>query len=486
MAMAICPGLFFIFKLAYPYPNLIMDSYVYIRPMVLHHGANSFPIGYSWFLEIFSFFSRSTTLLVWIQFVVLLIACLLLYFTVLYFFRLGKKAKVILFTILFFVMDPIFFYSSNLIMSDTIFTALSVLWITQLIWLIGRPKTIMILTHALLLLFVFTVRYNALYYPVLASLALLFAPLSLWQKTVAVFLQVLFIAAFIQFTSRKMEKMTGVRQFSPFGGWKMANNALYMYGHVCQSHKDSIPYQFARIDDFTRQYFTTVRRVDNLSSPFSDGGFYMSNEESPLSQYQFQRFGRDSVFQDFRKWGPMGPVCADYGGYLIKRYPVEFFRWFIWPNATRYFAAPLEVFSLLSPYYLRDDDLGLMASRWFSLKTLTVSSGLIKLRTTLMAPYPIISGLMHLAFMSGLLGFFIFGGFKKLSRRNAYIVGTAAAFWFFDLFFKLTAGAIVLRHQLFLMILELVFAAVFIDFIYGKADNDPHPLDRKVLYTDVP
>ena len=53
--------LFFVFKLFYPYPNMVMDSYVYIKAMAQNLGANSYPIGYSKFLQLFSLFSRNTT-----------------------------------------------------------------------------------------------------------------------------------------------------------------------------------------------------------------------------------------------------------------------------------------------------------------------------------------------------------------------------------------------------------------------------------------
>jgi len=472
--------LFFVFKLLYPYPNMVMDSYVYIRPLAEHLGANSFPIGYSWFLGVFSFFSRSAALLVWLQYLFLTASCLLFFFTLLYFFRPGKWATLGLFIFLF--VNPLFFYCSNFIMSDTLFTTLSVLWITQLMWMIGRPRTYMIFTHALLLLLVFTVRYNALYYPIFASLILLFTRLRHWLKVAAIALQFLLIGAFIQYTSGEMEKLTGVRQFSPFGGWKMGNNALYMYGHVCQERNDAVPEKFAHLDSMVRRYFKAVRWVDDLSLPRSDGGFYMSNDETPLSQYQFERYGQNTAFQDFKKWGPMGPISAAYGSYLIRKYPLEFCKWFVWPNTIRYAFTPTEIFSLLTPYYLRNDDLGQKASSWFHIKTLTVSQSYINLRTTLLAPYPVLLGLTHLAFILGLVGFTLFGGFKKLPRINASIVASVVAFWIFDLFFKVTAGGIMLRHQMFLMILEFAFALLFIDFIYHNSDSDPHHSSRKVLY----
>ena len=52
-ASLLIPGLLFgLFKYFYPHPNMVMDSYVYIRAMVFNLQANSFPVGYSRFLQI--------------------------------------------------------------------------------------------------------------------------------------------------------------------------------------------------------------------------------------------------------------------------------------------------------------------------------------------------------------------------------------------------------------------------------------------------
>jgi len=455
--------LFFLFKQFYPYPNMVMDSYVYIRPMAEGLGANSFPIGYSWFLQLFSIFSRSAAVLVWLQYLLQVAACLLLFFTLIFYFRPRKWVEITLFTFLF--LNPLFFYSSNFIMSDTLFTTLSVLWLTQLIWMIVRPRPYMIFTHAVLLVLVFTVRYNALYYPIFASLVILFIRRRPWWKITAIALQFLLIGAFIQYTSHMMEALSGVRQFSPFGGWKLANNALYMYGHVCQEKNDPVPGQFARLDSLVRQHFITTRRVDDLARFTSDGGFYMANDASPLRQYQYWQYGYDTSFINFKKWGPMGSLCSSYGAYLIRKYPLQYCRWFIWPNTIRYAFTPTEVFSSVTPFFLRPDALGQEASQWFGLKTLTVSWDYINLRTVILSPYPLFLGLTHLAFFMGLLGFSLLRYYKTVGRAQKAIVVVVAGFWLCDLFFKVAAGGVVLRHQMFLMILEFAFAVLFFDLI---------------------
>jgi len=457
--------LFQLFKLFYLYPNMVMDSYVYIRAMVFNLGANSFPIGYSKFLQVFSLFSRNTTLLVWMQFLMMNAACIWLYFTFLYFFRPGKWVARILLIFLFF--NPMLVYISNFIMADTLFTTLSLLWFTVLIWIVGRPRPYMIFMHALLLVLVFTVRYNALYYPMAAAFAIALSRLRFWLKIAAIVLPWLLIGVFILYTSSQMEQLMGVRNFSPFGGWKLGSNALYMYGHVCQERMDPVPPQFVQLDLMVRKYFYKVRRVDDLMDyeSFSTGTFYGAHPSSPLIQYMNVKYGRDTIFQNFKKWGPAGAFCGKYGSYLVRKYPMAFVRYFIWPNMVRYMLPPREIFSHETPYHLRADGLGQMASSWFGLKTLEIPQKYIDFRTSLLSPFPIVVALIHLAFILGFIGFTLFNGFKKLPRPNAFIILAVGGLWFIDFVFNVSASPVVLRYQLFMMVLELAFALVFLDFI---------------------
>src|SRR5580658_2026105 len=124
--------LFVVFKLFYPFPNMVMDSYVYLKAAVLDLSANSFPIGYSKFLQVLIYLDCSANWIVAVQFLILDAACLLFFLTIGYFFRPSRIVLIILWIFLF--CNPLLYYLSNFIMSDTLFTALSLFWVTQLIW----------------------------------------------------------------------------------------------------------------------------------------------------------------------------------------------------------------------------------------------------------------------------------------------------------------------------------------------------------------
>jgi hypothetical protein len=356
-------------------------------------------------------------------------------------------------------------------MSDTLFTALSLLWITQLIWIIFRPKIYMIVTHAVLLLLAFTIRYQALYYPIIGSFALILSCLRLWPKIAAIALQFVLVGSFVLYTRSEMGELTGLKQFSPFGGWKMANNALYMYGHVCWGDNGPVPAKFGEMDTIVRRYFASTE-VANLFDYQSDGSFYMSDYRSPLYQYNWKLYGEDTVYQNFKKWGRMGPLCEEYGSYLVRKYPLSFARYYIWPNVVRYTLPPKEIFSRFTPYILREDTLGQMASKWFGIKTLEARLRYINMRTIILLPYPTLITLTHLTFILSLIGFFFFVDFKKVNRVILHSVIVVTVLCVCNLCFFVNATGIVLRYLQFILIIEAAFALLFIDFILHSSNRD--------------
>jgi len=310
-ALGISLILLLLFKLIYPYPNLVMDSYYYIRAAAYNADVNAWPIGYSKFLQLVGLFTHSHMVLVCLQYLFLEMALLLFFFTLRFFFHLGGLVSNILFV--FFFVNPLFLYTGNLIMADSLFNGLSILWITQLLWIIYRPRPYMIVTHAILLLITFTVRYNALYYPLVAAIAFALSRQKLRLKLAGIGLPVILVVSFILYTSHKMEEYCGVRQFSPFGGWKLANDALYMYAHVQGGKPDTMPTRFRSVDQIVRKYFELSHDPGDLMRPdvFHGSPFMFSG---PLMYYMIRLYGQDTaMFINFSN-GPGWALCIPRTG----------------------------------------------------------------------------------------------------------------------------------------------------------------------------
>ena len=358
-------------------------------------------------------------------------------------------------------------------MSDALFTGVSIFWLTQLIWIIFRPRPYMIWVQGVLLLMAFTIRYNGIYYPLIASGVLLLSGLRLWQRLAGIVLQILLIGGFVLYTKNQMKMLTGESQFSPFGGWQLANNALYMYGHTYREEVQSLPDKFKSLDTLVRRYFDSTRHVEDLVDYSADesGFYYSADDKSPLYIYMDRLYGQDTVFQNFKKWGRLGVMYTQYGNYLIREDPVAYVRYWIVPNSERYFYPPAEIFSKYSPYFLRQDEFGKIAKQLFDLRTLTVGWSLINFRTNLLSYYPLFFLLSNVFFILSFFGFFLLGGFKAITRENAAILISIGILWLCNLCFSITASCVVLRYQIFIMIVQFAFALVLAGFIV-RADFD--------------
>jgi len=460
-----------VFKIFYPYPNLVLDSYYYIWAAATHSDVNAWPIGYSRFLRLVGLFTHSPLALVCIQYLFLELSLMILFFTLRFFFRLGNLTSSLLFV--FFFVNPLLLYTGNLIMADTLFNGLSILWITQLLWIIYRPRPWMIFTHALLLFITFTVRYNALYYPVVATLVFLLSRQRVGWKLTGILLPLILLGAFVIQTNKRMEAYCGVKQFSSFGGWKLANDALFAYAHVPPGALDTVPVKFRMLDKYVRTYFRLSHDPADLGDEDQHHGSpYMFGETSPLTAYMFRLYGVDSSsILVFKKWSKLGPFYTAYGSYLVKKYPLYFVRWFVWPNLQRYAMPPREIYLTYTPFVLRPDDLAPYAVSWFGLKTLMVKFAYIKFRWAILSPYPILFGLIHLCFILSFVGFLLNKGWSRMGRPLNYCLLAMAFLWLCDFGFSLFAAAVVIRYQIFMVFLEFSFSLFFLEYIYRNADK---------------
>lgn len=470
-AIVISVVLWLVFKHFYPYPNIIWDSYFYTNAAADNADVNNWPIGYSRFIRFIGLFSHAPNVLLTTQYFFLVVCFLYFFLTLRFFFRLGKWTSNILFCFLF--LNPIFFYISNLVLSDTLFTGISLLWVCQLIWIIFRPRPYMLFTHALLVLLAFATRYYALYYPFAACLFFLLSRQQLPWKIAGIVLQFIIVGWFIRYTTNKMEVTVGVKQFSPFGGWKLASNALYMYDHVQPDKSDSVPQRFRELDKMVRKYFDTPHEKQSLLKPdYTWGSFYMFiYPPSPLIEYQLIKQAKDTT-SDFKKFSAMGPLFEAYGNYLIRKYPAAFAEHIVWPNVILYMVPHGEVFAdSTNPFFLRPD-IGVKTQKWFGLKTISIPIDYIRLRTKILSPYPILNALIHIIFITSCIGFFAFNGYQKIKKPYSYAILAITGLWLCNYGFTILSAGSLLRYQLFICVVEFAFALFFIEFIANYEDEE--------------
>lgn len=451
---------FAFFKFLYPYANYFVDSYYYLEAAHKNVDVNTWPVAYSKFLRIFSAFTHSDTILVGFQYFLIQFSGLLLLYSSLYFFKPGKIVTIII--LAFLIFNPAIFYISNYISADAIFIGLSLLWVAQLIWIICRPAYWQIFTQALLLIMVFTIRYNAIYYPIITAIAFILSQQPIWSKVSGIALGFGVVAFSVFFTSNKMLETTGHRQFSAFGGWQLANNALYGYEHVKYNNSDPIPLRFSKLERMVRQHMDTLHRIKFTHEDTLHTFFYLWSDKGPLVQYMEREWKKDSTTPYFTKWAAEGPLFADYGVYLIKKHPIEFAQYFILPNSLKYITPPIE---FLGVYNMGEDSVERFAKDWFHYKSKKIRHYYKDNNVTSLQGYPIFAAMVNLFLIISLIGAIIFKGYQRAGANFSKVSLLVLAIWLLNICFSILASPIVLRYQIFPIILCFIFSMLTIRFV---------------------
>jgi hypothetical protein len=452
-----------IFKVLYPYGDFFSDSYSYIFAAAMHQGVSIWPIGYAKFLSLFHLITYSDTVLVAFQYLFVQITALYFFFTLLYFYRPATNISSIIFAFLFF--NPLILYISNYISSDALFLGLSLIWLTQLIWIINRPKLYQIFVHALIIALAFAVRYNAMYYPIITALAFILSRHKIQSKIIGIILPLLLIGLFVNYTRNKAYELTGTKQFSVFGGWQIANNALYMYPFI--EVREPVPPACQQFHNTVKTYFSIVPDQMKTISPIQ-GAFYIKFPKAPLKQYLSQHFDENSDTTDgVASWGSVAPVFGEYGTFLIKQHPIAFARYFLLPNAYNYFLPPLEK---LEVYNLGDDHVGSVARHWFHYPHSKVKAVSFTAQGKLLLFFPAIFITINILLIGSIIWWIYEKGLKRSETNFTYAIVLVLALLLINAAFGILASPIVFRYQIFPMIIFFSCAMLIIGQL-GTLEN---------------
>ncbi|MBO9730206.1 MAG: hypothetical protein J7623_16320 [Chitinophaga sp.] len=437
-----------IFKLCYPFADFFSDSYSYIFAAAARLDVNIWPIGYSKFLWLFHQLTHSDTAVVAFQYLFGQLIALYFFFTLLYFYTPGKQISHIIFGSLFF--NPLLLYLSNYISSDALFLALSLLWATQLLWMIHRPRPIQIFVHALLIAALFTIRYNALFYPIISAIALLMSKRAVVWKLAGIGLPLVLILLFINYTKNSAYQLTGHRQFSIFGGWQMANNALYMYPYITE--EGTPPPGCQDFDQEVKRFFGKYHEKAKTISP-RDGAFYIKFPQAPLKQYLTNHFSvEEDATHGVAAWGSVSPIYGRYGKFLILRHPIAFSQHFLLPNAINYCFPPLEKLEI---YNLGNIEVYPLAAQWFHYRDTHVTAISPNIQGAILLLFPGIFFVLNICFIWVLVIWIKNRQNESLFNRSLLLV---TLLLFTNAGFSILASPIVFRYQVFPMILCLSFS----------------------------
>lgn len=459
---------YFIFKNLYPFPNFLPDSYSYIEAAFYNFDINTWPVGYSKFLRFVSVFNHTGMGLFFIQYILLQGSIIFFILTIRYILNPGKWPVRILFILL--ILNPLWLYVSDFVSSDALFAALSLLWLTTLLWIIYEPTTDLFIIHGLVLFIVFSVRYNALYYPMFSIVVVLLSRVSHKIKITRLAIICLPVCCFIAYTTWLYNKKYDSAQFSPFGGWQLASNAMYMYAHVAPKTPTKVPPSLVKLHELTRHHMDSLNGVNKLKRPDQALGiYYLWNDNAPMKRYLAEYSIGDSTTPYIKKWVQLAPLYKKYGSWLIRQYPVEFTKYYLIPNLINYYSPSTE---FLAAYNMGDDTINTSAVDWFKYKTNKVHGFSKDKIITVTTIFPTLLAIINVLFISCFLGFIFMNGFNQINSISREIIILLIFVWVVNLAFSVLASPIVLRYQVFPFIYTLTFAVIFMGSLIKETRKD--------------
>lgn len=442
---------FILFKILYPFPDFILESFNYIETASQHLAVNVWPVGYSKFLILIHSITHSDTFLIGVQYFLLQGSLAYFFYSILYLFRPTRAIKNALF--IFFFVNPILLYLSNCILPDTLFVSLSIIFLSQFFWMFHRPSFVQVIIQGVIISVAFTISYTAIYYLFISIIGLSLSKQKLTTKLWGLLIAITLITSFVLYTIQKTKEATGVAQFSVFKGWQLANNAMYMYPYI-QVDSMTLPKQTLALNRLTKTFFSAISPSQRNLFSFA-GSFFLVAPYAPLKQYSAQQSKDEEDGKLLQEWGKVSSIYNAYGRALIIQHPFSFTKYFLWPNAKTYYQPPLEKFD---SYNLMANTIPYSAQDWFDYISADVTAISLTFQGSLFSIYPSIFLMLNILFWGHLSWLLVTGAFKQMEpifRKSLYLI---ICFLVLHAMFSICTEPIVLRRQIIPMILLLSFS----------------------------
>lgn len=352
-------------RYCYPMPQVSWDSNYYIVKSIKKYPGMR-PIGYSEFLTFFHDIRPGLNFVVWVQFAFHFVAVYVLLQAVKQFVKMNGLFYYILGVVL--LLEPVALYNAINILSDSIFSSLTFLYIATLAFYIRKGNYLFFVAHLLVIYCCIETRHIALFYPFFSILALFLATRrSLWIQAVNALLLVGVFMGLQAINKKRNEKAYGVPVASAFSGWTQANNALYAVPRINIDARFISDPEIRELHTFFKSYQESGAFIVH-----GVGSGYMWEGKSPLHVYRQK--AEDSINQHgideqnwFRSMYVVAPKFDRYGKYIQKNFPYEFLMSFIVPNISTliephdgemsdYYIHPVLDEVALQHYHLRNED----------------------------------------------------------------------------------------------------------------------------------
>jgi hypothetical protein len=271
---------------------------------------------------------------------------------------------------------------------------------------------------------------------------------------------ILLIGGFIIYTQYNYRLKTKTLQYSAFGGWQIAANALYGYAYATPDPPTLLPKKFQSLHIVVNRHIDSLRHL--ATRPDEEiGVYYLWDGRSPLKAYMEYQWKGDSTTEYFNRWSSMAPLYSAYGWYLIWHHPAPFIKHFLWPNLARYYAPPTQ---FMGRYNLGNETVDPIIASWFGWKSNKLITRNKDTYISIVSPFPIILSIINPVFALGFITFIFLSGFRKCTPKSKSVILLMLIVWFFNLIFSVFSAPIELRYQIFPMILTLSLVVFLFEF----------------------
>lgn len=313
----------------YPTPNTTPDTFNYFLCYNIDDFGGYRPVGYSWFLGFADKFVNKLNGITGMQYILHSFAVLYLVFTAKYFMRSAGRLIYYVFALIV-LGDVTILYLTKWLISDSVYTSLSFIWFTSLIWLLHNYKAWFTLAiHIIVLFLVMKTRYAGLVYPLVTTAAFIWIHRLKGWYVPLVSLAVLGIVYNQGVKDNK--RIFKADTFSAFSGWAKANNAASVLPYVeIDSTKLEDP-EVKRINRILTQApdsFYTRERIFATS--------FMWNKDYPGKKYMVDLRQRNMNWTYVINWVHTGVNLNKYANAVIAQHPVEYAKQFLLPNTANF------------------------------------------------------------------------------------------------------------------------------------------------------
>lgn len=467
--------IYFIFRNLFPNGEYISDSHGYITAADQRLEVAFRPVGYSKFLNFLGFKGGAETTLTGFQFFLMSFSNIVLFFTLAYFYPVRHKVvKTLAYVLLCFNLMN--FFMSNFILSDGVFTALTVLIFVLILWVHNTGKWIYLLFLVPLLYFTFTVRFNSLYYPFFICIALL---LSYRMKPVirvaGCLVIILSFASFYIGQQKLNDKLYNSGVFSGFSGWQVANNALYIYPHI---HPEADWFEspdLKKLHQFVDSFYYDMdsAALQPILQDKYEGAVFIWNPRSPLKRFLIYKL-RTTKTHYFKAWTQYSELYNEYGNILIQKNLGTFISHYIAYNTKNFIYPTPEAFT---DWNFKTSAIPEATLKWFSEASVRDNIQHRGLNDTIIQIYRVLYSLLIIGCLGGtvylLFRMFRSGelSFKQEAFRLHFFIG---AYFYMTAAFSIYASVVVFRNVLPLIPLTLMWLYLMYYYLEtGSKKNQP-------------